>query len=76
MYILNAVPLGINGIAALHDYWFNVDNPNLPQTFWNNLWTMPAAAAITYPAYIGNLVVGWDSDPMAINTLLDSSNKR
>ena len=53
---LNIVPT-INATAGLHDYWFNM--PTHPEFTWYNNWgTMPAAAAISTAAVLGNITQG------------------
>jgi filamentous hemagglutinin len=53
---LNLAPF-INATAGLHDYIFNANL--LPQTAFNNIWTMPASALIAIPAALNNPNISW-----------------
>ena len=62
---LNVVP-GMNAAAHYHDVRLNVwDAEGVPFNAFTNFGTMPPAAAVSYGALVGNLVQGWESDPLA-----------
>jgi hypothetical protein len=54
--ILNELPL-INGTAGFHDWIFN--KGLLPQTDFNNIWTMPASAILGIPASLNQADMQW-----------------
>jgi len=60
---LNNVPF-INATAGLHDFIFNAPNGSggvglMPQTAWNNIWTMGAAAVPSIAASLNNPNISW-----------------
>ena len=72
--VLNVVP-GMNATARLHDYWFNKPGA-MPQTTWNNVWTMAPAAAISYAAVIGNVTQGWQNNHAVWDQIINSHRYR